>query len=178
MGKDHTLTWTAAECLFHSLRENAKYIEATELAKTSLEKRKKQLEDSNPDVLVWVEGLALLLELQGKYHESEQYLRQSIQRRNVDPKRGPTHLVTLKLNTRLARVLSSRGNFRKAEEHFEKLIHDMDGTLGGEHHDKLKAKFFRAQNLRRSRQYEQAESLFRVLLEKGNRYLGHDHPKT
>ncbi len=178
LGKDHTLTWTAAECLLHNLREQAKYIEATKLAKTSLEKRKKQLGESHPDVFVWVDGLALVLELQGNYHEVEQYLRQSIQRRNVDLQRGPAHLVTLKLNMRLARVLSAQGRFYEAEQHFEKLIHDMDGALGVEHHDLLKTLFYKAQNLRNSRQYEQAELLFRKLLGKCYVYVGSNHPET
>ena len=178
LGKDHTLTWTAAECLLHNLRVEAKYLEATKLAKTSLEKRKKQLEESHPDVLVWLEELTLLLELQGKYREAEDYLRQSIQRRNADPKRGAAHLVTLKLNTRLARVVSAQGRFSEAEQYFDKLIHDMDGTLGIEHHERFKAIFYKARNLQRSRQYERAESLFRKLLEKCYDYLGRNHPET
>ncbi len=178
LGKDHALTWAAAECLLHNLREEAKYIEAIKLTKTSLEKRKKQPGESHPDFLVWLDGLMLLLELQGNYQEAEEYLRQPIQRRNVDPKLGPDHLVTLKLNMRLARVLSAQGRFHEAETHFEKLIHDMDGTLGAEHHERFKAIFYQAHNLQKSRQYEQAESLFRKLLGKCYDYLGSNHPQT
>lgn len=178
LGKDHALTWKAAECLLHILGEQARFIEAIKLTKTSLEKRKKQLGESHPDVLVWLDGLSALLYLYGNYQEAEEYLRQSIQWRNVDPSRGPVDLVTLKLNVRLGRVLSAQGRFREAETHFEKVIHDMDGSLGVEHHERFIAIFHKAQNLQQSRHYEQAEPLFRKLLEKCSHYLGSNHPQT
>lgn len=177
-GEDDDLTLAATERLVQALENRGDYSEATRLAKAYTETRRKKLGFRHPDVVGGLYKVASLLEVQGKHHDAEQYARQILQSRSIDPVLGHEHPKTLKAHYRLANTLSFQGRYREADEEYRKAISGQKKAIGDEHHDTLISIFWLARNLHLMHQLKEAESLLRKLLEHSQRFHGSHHSET
>jgi serine/threonine protein kinase len=138
--------------------------------------RRERLGAEHPDTLTAVDGLASLLQDQGKLAEAEPLFRQNLEaRRRV---LGPEHPDTLTAVNNLAGLLQERGELAEAEPLFRQNLEARRRVLGPDHPDTLTAVNNLASLLEEQGELAEAEPLFRQNLAARRRVLGPEHPDT
>jgi len=121
-------------------------------------------------------GLAQLLQSQGKYEEAEPLFRRTLAAREAAL--GPAHPHTLTLVNNLALLLKAQGKYEEAEPLYRRALAGREEALGPAHPDTLASVNNLAQLLQALGKYEEAEPLYRRALAGREEALGPAHPNT
>ncbi|KAK1656895.1 hypothetical protein BDP55DRAFT_596875 [Colletotrichum godetiae] len=153
-----------------------KYGQAEQMHRQTLELSVKVLGPENPDTLISMDNLALVLRSQGKYDEAEQIHRQTLE---LSVKvLGPENPDTLISMDNLARVLRSQGKYDEAEQIHRQTLELSVKVLGPENPDTLTSMNNLARVLGSQGKYDEAEQIYRQTLELSEKVLGPENPDT
>jgi serine/threonine protein kinase/Tfp pilus assembly protein PilF len=152
------------------------YSQAQPLLTRSVEIRRRVLGPKNPDTLISIDDLCLLLLRQGHYSEADKMLREAlvVDRRVL----GPEHETTLRALVIFAGTLDAEGHYAEAEKLQRETIEIRRRTLGTENDLTALSMNDLAATLSREGHYAESERLFREALDIQRRVLGPENPET
>jgi eukaryotic-like serine/threonine-protein kinase len=152
------------------------YSQAQPLLTRSVEIRRRVLGPKNPDTLMSIDDLCLLLLRQGHYAEADKMLRETlvVDRRVL----GPEHETTLRALVIFAGTLDAEGHYPEAEKLQRETIEIRRRTLGTENDLTALSMNDLAATLSREGHYAESEKLFREALDIQRRVLGPENPET
>ena len=133
---------------------------------------------NHPVVLILRTTLALLVERKGDFQRSHDIQLQLMNDLISDPDYGPDHVSSLTSISNLASVLSTLGDFDKAEEMHRIVLSKSQGKPGGEDPHTLASANNLATIMQQKGEYKEAEKLQRQTLERRERMLGKRHSAT
>ena len=146
------------------------------LQKQALDTRRRELGDDDPDTLLSISSMGLLLNAQGKPDEAERFYHEALEgRRRV---LGHKHRETLRSVVNMGALREKQKNFPEAERFFREAYATCRDVLGPEDEDTLRAVGNMGAVLQRQRKYDEAEWFVAHALEKRRLVLGEDHVET
>jgi eukaryotic-like serine/threonine-protein kinase len=152
------------------------YDSAQPLVTRALATRRRILGEGNPDTLVSINNMGILLQRQGKSTEAEPYYREAMEtRRRV---LGNEHPDTLQSIGWLGYLLDEQGRFSEAEPLLRETLQTSRRVLGEEHPTTLDGIAAMGSRLVKQGKLAEAEPLTREALEKRRRVLGEEHRDT
>lgn len=151
-------------------------VQAESLVRAALDEYERSLRSDEPDALVCVELLGLVLQYQGKYEEAELVGRRSLL--GNKKKLGEEHPHTLTSMSNLAGVLRYQGKYNEAEQVNRKALEGYKKKLGDEDIHTLTSADNLAGVLQSQGKYEEAERVNRQALLGYREKLGENHPDT
>jgi eukaryotic-like serine/threonine-protein kinase len=152
------------------------YTQAQPLLTRSVEIRRRVLGPKNPDTLMSIDDLCLLLLRQGHYAEADKMLRETIvvDRRVL----GPENETTLRALVIFAGTLDAEGHYAEAEKLQRETLEVRRRILGTENDLTALSMNDLAATLSREGHYAESEKLFREALDIQRRVLGPENPET
>lgn len=163
------------ESLANGLSDQERYGEAELIRRQELELRlladgdEKEIRDT-------LNGLAFILNRQGKYDETKPIYERILSERTVHY--GPEHEETLRALWNLALTYCRQSDFVNAEAKYSELFGIQARVLGENHTDTLDSAMQLAWVLQEQKKYAQAEERYRPLLEGCRKSLGTEHAVT
>jgi tetratricopeptide (TPR) repeat protein len=157
LGRDHSLTVSAAMGLSTALTEQGRWAEAEPLARIVLEHRKKQFGAESPAALASMNNLARTLKALGNFQEAEALYRQAL--KGVSRIQGPSHANTLGCTTNLALLLVECGRADEAEELLRPAVELASEAYGPGHPVTLDTRIGLGRTLIASGDFDDAEKI-------------------
>ncbi|KAI3343673.1 hypothetical protein F4824DRAFT_440720 [Ustulina deusta] len=154
----------------------AKFSEAEQLFRQTLELGEGVLSKKHPIILRSMNGLANALRTQGKYEEAEKLYRQTLEL--AEEALGKRHPYTLGGMNNLASVFRDQEKYEEAEKLHRQTLELVEEVLGKKHRDTLSSMNNLANVLYSQGQHEEAEKIYRQTLEIMEEVLGEKHPDT
>jgi CHAT domain-containing protein/Tfp pilus assembly protein PilF len=152
----------------------AKYSEAEEFFKRSLEIREKKLGPDHLDVALSLNSLALVYKATGRYAEAEPLYNRSLEIR--ESKLGKDHpAVAVSLNN-LAELYRETGRYAEAVPLYKRSLEIRESKLGPDHLEVAVSLNNLALVFKTTGRYAEAEPLYNRSLEIRESKLGKDHP--
>jgi tetratricopeptide (TPR) repeat protein len=152
------------------------YQAAEDTVLKAIKARERMLGREDPDTLMSVSILALVLQYKGKYEEAESMNRRALEGR--EKVLGKEHPSTLASVDNLALVLRYQGKYEEAEPMSRRALERTEKALGKEHPNTLMSVNNLALVLLVQGKYEEAESMNRRALDGNEKALGKEHPNT
>jgi serine/threonine protein kinase/Tfp pilus assembly protein PilF len=170
---DASLRQTLAYLLYRQL---GRYDEARPLLERALESRRRVLGEEDPDTLVSIDMMGILLQRQGKLAEAEPYFREALEkRRRVLGKEDPQTLISM---SQMGVLLWDQGKLAEAEPYFREALEKMRRVLGEEHPYTLETIANLGTLLWDQGKLAEAEPYYRESVEKYRRLLGEEDGDT
>jgi non-specific serine/threonine protein kinase/serine/threonine-protein kinase len=152
------------------------YRPAEQLARKSLDTRRRLLGPDHPDTLKSQFLTAVAADRQGRYPESEKLLRETLEaQRKV---LGGEHPDTLKTASRLGMVHYLQGRYEEANKELSTLLEVSRRVLGIDHPQTLTALSNLGLTLDGLHQFDKEEAVWRELMNERKLVLGPNHPDT
>jgi tetratricopeptide (TPR) repeat protein len=152
------------------------YQAAEDTVLKAIKARERMLGREDPDTLISVIILALVLQDKGKYEEAEPINRRVV--KGYEKALGKKHLFTLTSVNNLALILQYQGSYEEAEQLNRRALEGYEKALGKEHSSTLTSVNNLALVLRSQGKYEKAEPISRRALKGREKALGKEHPDT
>ncbi|KAG8525595.1 uncharacterized protein KY384_009239 [Bacidia gigantensis] len=172
-GKEHLKTLDSMQEMADLLMKESKHIEAEQMARTTLELRKKVSGEMHSDTLNCMLLLGIILNRRGKYLDTEHLYRHGLAL--SEAALGKEHICTLRYLRSLGEALSGQGKYTEAEDTFRRVLASSTCVSSGEHH---LTKSGLAMVLRDQRNYTEVEDLARQVVASSEREFGKTHPNT
>jgi len=152
------------------------YDAAMPLQQSALATRRRVLGADNPETLVSVESMGMLLEAQGKPDQAEQLVRTALDARRR--KFGEDNRQTLASISDLGQVLDEEGKLREAEPLVREALSNRRRVLGEDDPDTIDSISNMAGLLVDEHKLNEAEASYRDALTRYRRYRGEEDPDT
>jgi serine/threonine protein kinase/Tfp pilus assembly protein PilF len=167
LGVDHRETLSSMTNLGAYLNKQAKYEEAEAIYRELIDVSSQVLGEESDVVLYSMNNLGYNLKEQGRLEEAEVFYRKALDlRRQVVGENHPDTLATL---SNLGVLLREQGKLEQALAMHRDAVHRKEEVLGLEHLETLNSMNHLAQTLCDLDQYEEAESFYIELGERGDR---------
>lgn len=174
LGEENPRTIYTMHNLAECLTKQASYEEAEEFAQRALNLRKLMLGEEHPDTLLTMRILTHIFEKQHRYAEAEESRRHSLGIRTRIW--GPDHSETIKDMAELAKILHDQGKHAQAEVFFQEVYSRRPVPWSDRDWDRFLADF--AETLASLRKFDEAEGIFRQLLDTHTTRLEPDDLET
>ena len=175
LGQQHSTTWEPRSALIPRLIRLEKYEESESLARYCLSRWEKCFGSESVVILHHLDQLFTVLSKQGNMDEGGKAIRRSwtINRNRC----GPTHPVTLKVGTVLARILCKLGKAQEAETLCQQQLEACERECGTNNKKHIFVMISISEVLYRSKE-EDLEKILRIIFDEAKKVLGEEHIET
>lgn len=171
-GRGHPDTAAALTSVSIALREQARFLEAAELARRALAASRGGPAPRPGDTISALAALAAALRGSGNAAEAEPVYREVLALSVAH--HGPRDIITARAISGLANVLRDRGNLAESEARFREAL-DIQRAAGDNVTDIARTVSSLGLLLASQRRYDEAEAFLREALERNRRWLGENH---